>query len=464
MTLGKRPIVNEDYEVRKPKNHMILTVFLAAAGYHREAWRMPGSRAEELGRLSLVKDLVQMAEASKVDSVFLGDQSSGAIFRDNQAINSSGLNEPISVLSSLAQYTSRIGLSGTISTTYSLPYQTARQLNGLDAMSNGRAGWNIVTSFSGGENFGLDELPPREVRYGMAYEFVDACVQLWDSWSDDAVVVDREGGYWVDPKLVRDIDFEGEYYRVKGPLNMRRSPQGRPVLFQAGQSEAGMRLGARFAEGIYTTQNNMQDSMKTVAAYKPLLEAVGRRPDSLKVLPGILPILGETRAEAQDYADYLTAHINWDLGALGLSRTTGIDLSQYDFDDRIPHEAWEASTVARNDERREIYRQMSENDRLTIRELITHSARTGGHQVAIGTASDVADIMIEWFENEACHGFNLNPPSMPDGLEKICTLLVPELQSRGYFREEYEGTTLREHMGLPYPPAWDKQQARPGAA
>lgn len=442
--------------IEKPKKHMIITVFLAAAGYHREAWRMPNSRAEELGRISLVKDLAQMAEAAKIDSLFLGDVNSGAIYRDYQQMNSSGLNEPISVLSALAQHTEKIGLSGTISTTFSYPYQIARQLNGLDNISGGRAGWNIVTSFTGAENFGLEELPSREERYGRAFEFTDAVVQLWNSWSDDAVVVDRERGIWVEPELMREINFEGEYYKVKGPFNMRRSPQGHPVLFQSGQSDLGMKLGARFGEGIYTTQNNMNDAIETMQKYRPLLEAEGRSPDSLKVLPGILPILGETRKEAQDYADYLAAHINMDYGMQALSRTTGLDLSEFEFDDKIPDEMWETGS-GENAERREIFRQMSVNEGLTLREMVTHMSRTGGHQVGIGTASDIADTMIEWFENGACSGFNLNPPSQPDGLEKICKLLIPELVDRGYFREEYEGSTLRDHFGLPHPPAFDKQ-------
>jgi FMN-dependent oxidoreductase (nitrilotriacetate monooxygenase family) len=443
----------------KPPKHMILTAFIAAAGYHRGAWRLPGSRAEELGRFSLVKDLVQMAEAAKFDSVFFGDINSGDIYRE-QKLHSSGLNEPVSLLSALSAVTSKIGLSGTISTTFSYPYQTARQLNGIDSLSNGRAGWNIVTSFMGAENFGLDQLPPREERYRRANEFVEACVQLWDSWSDDAVVVDRANGTWVDPDLVRPIDYEGEYYKVKGPLNMRRSPQGRPVLFQAGQSPSGMKLAAKYADAIYTTQNRMKDSIETVAAYRPLLVAEGRDPDALKILPGLLPILGETKADAEDYAASLSENIDWEVGAKDLSKAVGIDVSDLDLDDTIPAERWDIDDPSFTS-RRDLYRKLSVDEGYSVRKLIIDAARTGGHQWMIGTASEVADVMIEWFENKACHGFNLNPPSMPEGLSRICTLLIPELQNRGYFREEYEGDTLRDHLGLSRPGAWDTKVLSP---
>ncbi len=438
----------------KPAKHMIITTFIAAAGYHREAWRRPESRAEELGRLSLVKDMVQMAEAAKIDSVFFGDISSGDTYR-NQHMSSSGLNEPVSLMGALSAVTSKIGLSGTISTSYSYPYQTARQLCGIDNLSGGRAGWNIVTSSNGNENFGMDEMPPREERYARAFEFVEACVQLWDSWSDDAVLVNRETGQWVDPDLMRTINYEGKYYKVKGPFNMRRSPQGHPVLFQSGQSPDGMHLAAKYADGVYTAQNRMEESIATVAAYRPLLEREGRDPDSLKILPGLLPILGETRKEAEEYAEELTQTINWPVGLHQLQQMASIDLSKYDLDDRIPAEAWENPTKPPSSRAR-IFKRYSEEG-ATIRDLIIQTSRSGGHQWAVGTASDIVDIMVEWFENKACHGFNLNPPSMPLGLERICKLLIPELQNRGYFREEYEGDTLRDHFGLPYPPAWDKQ-------
>ncbi|GAA3885098.1 LLM class flavin-dependent oxidoreductase [Leifsonia kafniensis] len=436
----------------KPEKHMILTVFMLPPGYYKDSWRLPGSRSEELGYLDFVTDLTLMCERAKLDSVFFGDVVTASTILEGNMMTT-GLNEPITTLSALAGRTSKIGLTGTVSTSFSLPFVTARQLSGLDSLSGGRAGWNIVTSWMGGENFGIDELPAPAERYRRATEFVDVAVKLWDSWSDQAVINDRASGWWADPAKIQAIDYDGEFFKVAGPLNMRRSPQGRPVLFQAGSSADGMELGATFADVTYTAQPRKDGAAEFYAKYKELVRAKGRDPRSVKVLPGILPIVGETDAEAEEIAKDLANHINFDSGRVQLAKNLEIDIADIDLDERIPAERW--SEDPSRGSRYHIFRKLTLDDGLTLRDLVVESYRSGAHLWAVGSASKIADVMVDWFEGGAADGFSLNPPHMPDGLRRICDLLVPELQERGYFRTEYEGDTLREHLGLDRPGAWD---------
>lgn len=431
---------------------MILTAFMMAPGYYRDSWRLPGSRVEELGYLDLITDLTQMCEAAKLDSIFFGDVATAETVLDGE-LNSSGLYEPLTALSALAGRTSRIGLAGTVSTTFSLPYVTARQLQSLDLLSGGRAGWNMVTSWIGSENFGMDHLPEPEARYRQAREFVDVAKALWDSWSDDAVIDDRENGQWIDNTKIRPINHDGEFYQVAGPMNTRRGPQGRPVLFQAGSSRTGMEFGAAYGDVIYTAQPWKDPAIAFRKQIQELAIGYGRSAGSVKVLPGILPIVGETDAEAHEIAQNLSDHIDYRVGVTKLAKQFKLDLSGLDLDDRVPLDRWSEDPDLGS--RYHIFRQLGTEERFTVRQLVTELYRSGAHLALTGSAARIADQMIDWFESGAADGFSLNPPFMTDGLRRICDLLVPELRARGYFREEYEGTTLREHLGLDRPGAWD---------
>lgn len=272
---------------------MVLTTFMLPAGYHRDSWRKPGSRAEELGNLDFVADLTRMAEDAKLDAVFFGDiVHANNLFRGDIMMN--GFYEPISVLSALAARTKNIGLIGTMSTSFAEPYNTARQFAGLDHMSAGRAGWNIVTSRDGFANFGVGEAPDPALRYERAAEFVDITRRLWDSWSDDAIKADRESGVWLDPAGLTRLNHQGRFYSVEGPINMPRSPQGRPVLVQAGSSGPGMDLGSSVADVIYTAQPRKEHAQEFYGRMRGLVESKGRAADSIKIVPGILPIVADT--------------------------------------------------------------------------------------------------------------------------------------------------------------------------
>ncbi|UYB35850.1 NtaA/DmoA family FMN-dependent monooxygenase [Arthrobacter koreensis] len=429
-------------------DHMVLTTFMLPAGYHRDAWRRPGSRAEELGNLDFVADLTQMAEEAKLDAVFFGDiVHANNLFRDDIMMN--GFYEPISVLSALAARTSNIGLIGTMSTSFAEPYNAARQFAGLDHMSGGRAGWNIVTSKDGFSNFGGGEAPDPVQRYERATEFVDVVTRLWDSWADDAVMADRENGRWVDSARLRRIHHEGRYFTVEGPINMPRPPQGRPVLVQAGSSGPGMDLGSFVADVIYTAQPRKNLAQDFYARMRSLAESRGRKADSVKIIPGILPIIADTVAEAQGLADELAGLLDLDAGRRQIGGDLKIRLDDIGFDEQIPAERFSDDPAMGS--RYQIFRRKSVEEGMTLRELIVDRARSTGHMWMVGTADQVAEVMIDWFTSEACDGFNLNSPFNPGGFEAICRKLVPALQERGYFRSEYEGSTLRENLKLDRP-------------
>ncbi|MGO1182347.1 MAG: LLM class flavin-dependent oxidoreductase [Micrococcaceae bacterium] len=429
---------------------MALTTFVMPLGYHRNSWRRPGSRAEEVPGLDFLSDIAQMAEAAKLDALFFGDVVHATpTLRGDTMMN--GFFEPMTTLSALAARTTNIGLIGTLSTSMTEPYNAARMLASLDHLSGGRAGWNIVTSADGYRNFGIAEAPDPELRYRRAAEFVSIVQQLWDSWSDDAVIVDREQGSWLDTAKLRRVDFEGEYFQVEGPLNMPRSPQGRPVLVQAGSSGPGMVLGSSVADAIYTAQPDYRQAVEFYRSVKTLIAETGRDPNLVKVIPGIVPVVADTQAEADEITAELSSYLDVEQGRLQIAGDLGVDLSDAELDEPIPAERFEG--IGKLSSRQGIYQRKTVEQGLTLRELIFDRARSTGHQWVAGTASAIADRMQEWFQTRACDGFNLNSPYNPDGFERICTKLIPELQDRGLFRSEYAGPTLRDHLGLPRPSA-----------
>lgn len=428
----------------KPRRQMALTLFMLTFGYHTDAWRHPESRANEIGRISLIKEMVQAAERAKLHAVFFADSQDVTSVRagGNRA---TGIHEPISSIGAMIGFTEKIGLLGTMSTTFSEPYNVARQFAGLDLLSDGRIGWNIVTSIMGNQNYGLPEMPDPELRYRRATEFVEVVKKLWESWEADAVIDDRKGGWWADPGKIHDIDHVGEFYRVEGALNMPRPPQGHPVLVQAGQSPAGVELGSAVADAIYTAQPLKDKSVEFYARFKKMVEQKGRDPEKVKILPGVMPIVGRTQSEAQEIADELAGYINPVHGRMMVDRMLDVDTSDLGLDDMIPGERL-VDNPGRHERWRTLYSKMAAE--LTIREMIVELSRASGHRWVVGTPSSIADQLVEWFDDRACDGFNLNPPHVPVGMHAMLELLVPELQDRGYFQEDYQGETLRERMGL----------------
>lgn len=432
---------------------MVLSAFLLAGGYDDYAWRLPGSRAEELGGLDLAVWIARRYEDAKLDSVFSADAISTE-WQLSQRMKGANPYEPMTVLTAVAARTSRIGVIGTFSTVFYHPYVLARQLAALDRLSEGRAGWNIVTTGAGRNDYGLAS-PPIAERYQHAAEFVEVTGKLWSSWSDDAVVVDRTAGIWHDTDKIAVVDHHGTYFDVTGVLNIPRSAQGRPLLVQAGQSSAGMDFGASTADAIYTAQADKAQARQHYAALKERAAAFGRDPDHLKVLPGLLPYLGKTDAEALDFFHSTGRFIDFDASRVEFRRMYRVDLTDLDLGERVPMERFDAVDLTGMDSRYHFFRHMAEDGR-TLRDVLLNFETAGGHKICIGSPATVADTMIDWFESRACDGFSLNAPAVPASVDQICDLLIPELQERGYARTEYEQTTLRGHLGLPVPSPRDR--------
>jgi FMN-dependent oxidoreductase (nitrilotriacetate monooxygenase family) len=426
-----------------------LNAFLMNAGHHDAAWRHPRTRPERATDLTYFQELARTAERGKLDSVFLAD---GLALWGQVRYNVLGGFEPLTLLSALAAVTSRIGLIATVSTTFNEPFHVARKFASLDHISGGRAGWNIVTSGSVNEarNFGLAEHPEHSARYDRAREFVDVATKLWDSWEDDAPVVDRERGIYADAAKVRAIDHAGEHFRVQGPLNVQRSPQGYPLLVQAGSSEDGKEFAAQHAEAVFTAQQTLADGQAFYKDLKSRLPRHGRAPEDLKILPGICPVIGSTEAEAHALEDELTALQIPEYGLAQLSSMLGVDLSGLPLDGPLP-ELPEERDINGNKSRFTLVAELARRDGLNLRELIARLGGGRGHRVFAGTPEQIADQLEEWFTQGAADGFNIMPPHLPGGLEDFVDHVVPILQSRGLFRTEYTGRTLREHYGLPRP-------------
>lgn len=435
---------------RHTGQQMVLTTFMLPAGYHKDSWRRQGSRVEELPGPDLVIELTRKAEEAKLHAVFFGDMANADAVLEGD-IKMNGFYEPMTTLAALATATKQIGLIGTISTSFESPYTVARLIAGVDHMSKGRAGWNVVTSGSGFTNYGYRSTPSPAERYARATEFVGVVQQLWDSWADDAVIVDRDRGAYTDNTRIRKICHSGEFFNIEGPLPGPRSPQGRPVIVQAGSSPQGIELGSAVADGIYTAQPRKDPSVEFYSKMKNLIRDKGRNPEHTKILPGIVPILGESIKEAEELSEELKNYVHLENGRKQLGRSVELDLSELDFDEKIPA-SWFVDKPHLGS-RYLLYKHKAVDQGLTLREMIVDAARSTGHQSVVGTPEMVADVMIDWFESGACDGFNLNSPYNPGGFDQMCTTLVPLLQERGYFREEYEGSTLRENLGLPYPRA-----------
>lgn len=436
------------------QRQLSLNAFLMATGHHIAAWRHPDVPAGAEVDFREYLRVARLAEAAKFDAVFVADGvaanfGSGSLEAASRNARASFL-EPFTLLSALAAVTERIGLIGTVSTSFNEPYHLARKFASLDWISGGRAGWNLVTSSAPAEalNFNQDALLEHGERYRRAEEFLAVAQGLWDSWEDDAFVRDKASGQFFDPARLHVLDHRGKHFRVKGPLNVARSPQGYPVLVQAGSSEAGKEIAARTAEAIFTAHQSLESAQAFYADVKGRLARYGRSPLELKILPGILAIVGHTEEEAEAKYRQLQELIHPQVGLSLLSGMIGADLSGYDLDGPVPQDLPETNG---GKSRQALLLDLAARDNLSIRELYLRIAGARGHWTVVGTAEQVADQIQLWFENGAADGFNVMPPWLPGGLEDFIELVVPELRRRGLFRTEYAGTTLREHFGLARP-------------
>lgn len=429
-----------------------LNAFVMGTGHHEASWRRPESAAEDLRQASYYQDIARRAEAAKMDAVFFADVPT---LGENAGYRPPNIGfEPITLLAAIAAVTERIGLVATASTTFYEPYNLARLFNSLDQISAGRAGWNIVTTWtpSVAPNYGLSEMPHQENRYERAQEFVDAVSALWDSWEDTAVIADRESGYYFDPEKVHPVGYAGKYIRVAGPLDAPRGPQGRPVYVQAGSSDDGRGFAARNAEAIFTAHTTLADAQAFYADIKQRVQREGRNPDHVKILPGLSPFIADTEVEAEEMRRGFNELTVPAYGLAQLKRQH-VDLTGLDLEDPVPLDVFNgAGDVLHNRRSRlQVIAGMVERERPTVRRLLHLLAGGRGHHTVHGTPIQIADLIQEWFEAGAADGFNVMPPSYPDGLDAFTSKVIPILQDRGLFRTEYTGSTLRDHYGLSRP-------------
>jgi alkanesulfonate monooxygenase len=439
-------------------------------GGHLGGWRHKDAFDQPVMNLEAFVEMSQIAERGKLDAVFLADGNGvrdmhiPALFAANHPSARPAFFEPTTLLSAVSMVTKKIGVVATATSTFDEPYMVARRFASMDHISKGRAGWNLVTASNAGDalNFGRSE-QAREDRYARAQEFYEVVTKLWDSWAPDAFPQDKATGQYLDPTRVRHIDHKGTHFSVKGPLNISATPQGRPVVFMAGQSEPGMELAARYADGLFGAGTTKQDCIDAYANIKGRMPKYGRAPDHLKILPGVSIYVGRTSAEAEEFYGELQSLISPVLGVHYLSKMLVQDLSKLPLDGPLPDDLPE-ETVGGSSLRRYIL-DMARRDKLTIRQTYERTLPALGGPVFKGTAAQVADEMEDWWRSKACDGFTLLQPVQPRGLREFVDLVVPELQRRGIFRKEYESSTLRGHLGLPEAPSvWNGQAAERGAA
>ncbi len=430
------------------KRQMRLGLSMRYLGYHDAAWRHPDVPSGGSSDYRHFLRCAQQAERGKFDMVFFADgigvrandEPPGSLSHSNRNVEL----EPLTLLSALAPMTRHIGLVCTASTTYNEPYHIARKFASLDHISEGRAGWNVVTSWSEQEawNFSRDTHLDYDTRYERAREFVDVVTGLWDSWEDDAFVHDKASGQFYDPAKLHTLHHKGKHFAVRGPLSVRPTPQGRPILVQAGANAMGQEIAAADADVVYASTNGFEAAQAYYASVKGRMARYGRDPGHLKIMPALVPIIGRTEAEAQGKLAQLQELID---PLVGLSRIYGLmgDLSGYDLDGPVPEPVGaKVRSIAYG------WWERAKREGLSIRQMYSEYAVGEGFRL-VGTASQVADVMEEWVDRGAADGFNITPTHLPQGIDDFVAAVVPELQRRGRFRTEYAGATLRENLGLP---------------
>ncbi|MAQ57648.1 MAG: LLM class flavin-dependent oxidoreductase [Chloroflexi bacterium] len=426
-----------------------LNLFINSRGHHEASWRHPDASDLALTDIHYLQGLTQRAEEGLFDSIFLADQLA---FRGGGASLSL---EPLTSLAALAVSTNNIGLIATASTTYTEPFNLARQFASLDHISNGRIGWNIVTSWSApaARNYGYASQISHAERYARADEFMAVTRSLWDSWSDDAIIDDRANGKYLKQNSVREGGHEGTFYNVAGPLNVPRGPQGWPVLVQAGSSDTGRKFAAQHAEAVFTAHMEKSSAKAFYSDLKSLVKAEGRDEKQCLILPGLSPVIASTDAEAQQFRDELNNLADPQEGLISLSaRFGGTDFSHLPLDTPLsPDDFPDPSTVEAARSRTEVILGVVRNERPTMRQLLSKLAGARGHYVVSGTPEHIADLIEDWFIDGVADGINLMPPVLPKMLDVFIDEVVPLLQRKGIFRTEYQGNTLRDHYGLDRP-------------
>ncbi len=432
------------------RRQLRLGAFMRPVSIHTAWWRYPGAYADANFNFRHIVRFAQTLERGKFDAFFMADHLAMLNMPMNALQRSATATsfDPLTLLPALAAVTERIGLIATASTTFNDPYHIARKFASLDHISEGRAGWNLVTTSNpeAALNFGLEEHLEHGARYRKAREFYDVVTGLWDSWADDAFIRDVETGIYFDPERMHVLNHKGPHYAVRGPLNIARPVQGWPVIVQAGASEAGRQIAAETAEMIFAAGGAMADAQRFYADVKGRTEALGRNRDHLKILPGALVVVGETAAEAKQKRDLLDSLVHPDSGLGSLSIALGCDASAFDLDGPLPDIP--ETNQSKSGRQRVIDR--ARRDNLTVRQLAQIAGGYGGLSFT-GTPETIANEMEEWLLSDACDGFNIMFPYVPGGLDDFVDKVVPELQRRGLFRTEYEGRTLRENLGLPRP-------------
>lgn len=423
---------------------MHLGVFVLGTGNHIAGWRYAGA-ADSFQSLPVIQHIARIAERGKFDLLFLGDSLVAGV---NDHPSFTARFEPLTMLAALAVTTTHLGLGATSSTTYGEPYLVARAFASLDHLSGGRAAWNAVTSSGpkAAANFGREH-PRHDARYEVAEEFIDVVRGLWDCWDDGAIVADRATGQYIDPAKVRPLDHAGRFFRVKGPLNIGRTPQGQPIILQAGSSDVGLALAARTADVVFSVVQDFDEARLAYRALKDRLPVHDRQERDVAVLPGVMPIIGATDAEARAKLDTLQGFVTGSNAASLLSNRLGIDVANFPLDELVPD-------LPLPDTSHGFARAMlakAKRERMTWRDLHNLTGAARGHWVVCGTPEAIADTLEQWFHGYAADGFNILPPYFPGAFDDFVDQVVPILQARGVFRQDYTGTTLREHLGLARP-------------
>ena len=428
-----------------------LGAFMRPVGIHTAWWRVPGADPTANFSLPALTRFIQTLERARFDAFFMADHLA-VLNMPPEALRRSATStsfEPLTLLSALSMVTTRIGLVATASTTFEAPFHIARRFASLDHISAGRAGWNMVTTSNpdAALNFGLTEHVEHDERYRRAREFYDVVTGLWDSWADDAWLRNQETGLFMDPARMHTLNHQGPNLSVRGPLNIARPIQGHPVVVQAGASEAGRQLAAETAEVIFGSSNTIEDAKSFAKDIRTRMTAAGRDPNHLKILPALFVVAAPTKEEAEAKRAQLDSLVHPESALPNLSIRLGTDATRFDLDAPLPNDlpptnqsqSGQASLIA-----------LARRDNLTVRQLAQRVGGYGGLSM-VGTPTEIADQMEQWLDAEACDGFNIMFHTVPEGLDTFATLVVPELQRRGRLRHNYEGTTLRDHLGLPRP-------------
>lgn len=433
---------------------MNLALYLDS-GIHQGGWRHPRAATTGGSNWPLYRKIAQRAEAAKLDMIFVADKLAiddvyGGHLAHTVQHRQVGWSEPLTLLAALAAVTNRIGLGGTVSSSYSDPYTTARQLANIDHISGGRAAWNVVTSLTHAEarNFGRSQHFSHEDRYRRAAEFIDVMKALWDSFEEDALVVEKNSARFADPARFHRVDHRGESFEVQGPLNLPRPPQGHPVVIQAGVSDAFIDLAAQHAEMLFVVQPNRERAQQFYQTLKQRAEHYQRQRGQLRILPGLVPIVGYNKDDARDRAEYLKSLITVESGLSFVSASMNIDLSQYPVDGPVP-DLREQITGSKGRFQYVIASAIEQN--LTLGEMAKRYAESLSFPSPTGTADDIAQQMIDWYQQQACDGFVILPTYIDENEDLFLSEVVPRLQDAGVFRQDYSAGTLRDRLGLAKP-------------